>query len=156
MNNLKKRMGMYKAADVDRLLFKIRCDYEQCLKEQKERIFLLREENRKMAQTIEKYKGNETYIVGAIAGAEETAHSIISAAEQKARERLERLEGEEKQISMAIEGCCQRLYKLKRASEAIYRAVSKVIGEHDESENDTAQYGVIRAVKVFPAARVSD
>lgn len=156
MNNLKKRMGMYKAADVDRLLYKIRSDYEGCLKEQKERIFLLREENREMAQMIEKYRSNEAYIIGAITGAEDTARSIISEAEHKARARLERLESEEKQIMLAVEGCCQRLYKLKRASEAIFRAVSKVMGEHEETEKEAAQQGVIRAVRVFPAARISD
>jgi cell division septum initiation protein DivIVA len=133
MNNLKKSvLGSYRAADVDKLLAKVRVDYEKCLKEQKERILKLREENREMSAVIEKYKANEKLIGGAITRAEETAQSIVSAAEKKARERLDRVEEEEKQIRMAIEAGCQRLYKLRRASEAIYRAIVKTIGDHDE------------------------
>ena len=45
MNNLKKSiMGKYNAADVDKLLRKVRDDYEECLKNQKERIFKLKGE----------------------------------------------------------------------------------------------------------------
>jgi cell division septum initiation protein DivIVA len=156
MDNLKKSfIGTYKAADVDALLRKVRDDYERCLKEQKDRIIQLREDNREMAQMITKYKSNEQYIIGAITRAEETAEAIISGAEKRARARVEILENEELQLRVAAEGCCQRLYKLKRASEAIYRAVSKVIGDHEETEKTPAQYN-IRPVKAFPAAVISD
>lgn len=155
MNNLKKSiMGKYNAADVDKLLQKVRKDYEECLKEQKDRIIQLREDNREMASLIEKYRDNEKYIIGAITRAEETAQSMIFEAEMKAKERLESLENEEKQIKTAIEGCCQRLYKLKLASEAIYRAVSKVIGDHEE-DTVLVQYN-LRPVKPFPAAHIID
>ncbi len=143
MHNLKKNMlGSYKAADVDKLLSKVRIDYEKCLKEQKERIVKLREENREMEELIERYKANEKLIVGAITRAEETAQSIVSAAEKKAAERLSRVADEEKQIRMAVEAGCQRLYKLKRASEAIYRAIAKATGDHE----DQIQPGVVRPV----------
>lgn len=133
MHNLKKNMlGNYKAEDVDKLLSKVRIDYEKCLKEQKERIVKLREENKEMTEVIERYKINERLIVGAITKAEETAQSIVNAAEKKASERLARVAEEEKQIRMAVEAGCQRLYKLKRASEAIYRAIAKATGDHDE------------------------
>ena len=39
MHNLKKNiLGNYRAEDVDKLLSKVRIDYEKCLKEQKERL----------------------------------------------------------------------------------------------------------------------
>lgn len=156
MNNLKKSItGKYNAEDVDKLLQKVRNDYEDCLKEQKERIIQLRDENKEMALLIEKYKNNEKYLIGAITKAEETAQSIVSEAEKKARERLEILENEEDQIKMAIEGCSQRLYKLKRASEAIFRAVAKIMGDHEEAEKILIQYS-LRPVKTFPAAHISD
>jgi cell division septum initiation protein DivIVA len=67
MYNLKKNiLGSYKAEDVDKLLSKVRIDYEKCLKEQKERILKLREENREMATLIERYKNSEKLIIGAI------------------------------------------------------------------------------------------
>lgn len=144
MHNLKKNMlGNYKAEDVDKLISKVRIDYEKCLKEQKERIVKLREENKEMTEVIERYKVNERLIVGAITKAEETAQSIISAAEKKASERLARVAEEEKQIRMAVEAGCQRLYKLKRASEAIYRAIAKATGDHDEQ---APAAGMIRPV----------
>ena len=156
MNNLKKSiMGTYNAADVDALLLKVRNDYERCLKEQKDRIFRLREENKELSLMLEKYKSSERYIIGAITKAEETAQSIIGGAEREARGKLEKAEREQKQILMAIEGCCQRLYKLKRASEAIYRAVSKVIGEHEE-EDKTVIQSKIRAIKPVAAVHMSD
>jgi len=144
MHNLKKNvLGSYKAADVDKLLSKVRIDYEKCLKEQKDRIVKLREENREMATLVERYKSNEKLIVGAITRAEETAQSIVTAAEKKAEERLARVADEEKQIRMAVEAGCQRLYKLRRASEAIYRAIAKATGEHEEQAQPP---GVIRPV----------
>lgn len=137
MNNLKKSvMGKYNAEDVDKLLKKVRNDYETCLKEQKERIMELREENRAMLSQIDQYKNNEKYIVGAITKAEETAHSIIDEAEKNAKQRLESVKNEEKQIKTAIHGCYQRLNKLRTASEAIFRAVTKVMGEHEEVDKN--------------------
>ena len=133
MHNLKKNMlGSYNAGDVDKLLSKVRIDYEKCLKEQKERILKLRDENKDLTTMLDQYKHNEKLIVGAMTRAEETAQSIVNAAEKKARERLARVEDEEKQIRMAVEAGCQRLYKLKRASEAIYRAISKATGDRDD------------------------
>ncbi len=133
MHNLKKSiLGSYNAGDVDKLLSKVRIDYEKCLKEQKERILKLREENKEMSAILDQYKNNEKLIIGAITRAEETAQSIINNAEKKAKERLMRVEDEEKQIRIAVEAGCQRLYKLKRASEAIYRAISKATGDRDD------------------------
>ncbi len=144
MHNLRKNvLGHYKAEDVDKLLSKVRIDYEKCLKEQKERIVKLREENKEMSSIIEQYKCSEKLIVGAITRAEETAQNMLSAAEKKAQERLERAAEEEKQLRLAIEAGCQRLYKLKRASEAIYRAIAKATGDHDES---ISAPGVVRPV----------
>lgn len=156
MDNLKKSIiGTYRAADVDALLKKVREDYEKCLKEQKERIFKLREENREMSAMIAKYKSYEQQIIGAITKAEEAADSIIREAEARAKKRIEILKNEERQLKEAAEGCCQRLYKLKRASEAIYRAVSKVVGDHEEIEITPLQY-TIRPVKAFPTVKTSD
>ena len=146
MDNLKKSiMGKYNAEDVDVLLKKVRSDYEKCLKEQKDRILKLRDENKEMAQMVGKYKDNEKYIIGAITRAEETAQSIINDAEQRADHIIKKAQNEKMQIMMAIEGCYNRLLKLRQASESIYRAVSKVMGTHEE-ENGTIKVRPIRRV----------
>ena len=54
--------GHYRAADVDRLLMKLRCDYENRLKEQKQRILELRSENKALREQIKKYQENAQYV----------------------------------------------------------------------------------------------
>jgi len=136
MNSLKKSiMGKYNAEDVDELLQKVRNDYELCLKEQKERILTLREENREKTLVIEKYKKDEKYIINAITKAEETAQSIIAEAEIRALKRIDMAKSEEKKIDMAISDSYQRLCKLTRASEAIYRSVIKVLADFESTSS---------------------
>ena len=133
MNNLKKSiMGKYNAADVDRLLFKVRIDYELSLKEQKERIISLRNENRELAQTLAGFRSNEQYIIGAITRAEETAQAILNQAKVQADEILEQAKREQQQIKTAVEGCYEKLQRLRITSEDIYRAVTKAVGEQEE------------------------
>ncbi|MDD5017689.1 MAG: DivIVA domain-containing protein [Eubacteriales bacterium] len=147
MENLKKSiMGKYNATDVDMLLLKVRSDYEKCLKEQKERIIKLREENKEMSMMIERYKSNEKYIIGAITKAEETAQSIVNDAERKAKERLKMAENEQKQIMMAAQGCYLRLCRLRQVSETIFRAVSTVMGGFDETEK-SEMTGNVRPIR---------
>jgi cell division septum initiation protein DivIVA len=156
MDGLKRSItGKYNANDVDRLLLKVRNDYEKCLKEQKERIISLREENREIQSILEKHKSNEEYIIEVIARAEETADLIIKEADLKAKEKIEAAEKEERRLRYDIEVNCQRLYKLKRASEAIFRAVSKVLGEHIDDENIRIQNN-IRPLTTFIRSRIND
>lgn len=140
MNNLKKSiMGKYNAADVDKILKKVRDDYEECLKNQMERIFKLREENRELLGALEVYRSNEQYISSALTHAEETAQTIIAQARLDAQRQLELAHREAQQIRMAADGCYQRLCKLKGASETIHRAVLNVIGEYDEPQNSNVR-----------------
>jgi cell division septum initiation protein DivIVA len=156
MIRLKKSItGRYKAADVDNLLIKVRNDYEKCLKEQKNRIITLREENKELKETVGEYKNNERCIITAITKAEETAQSILREAEQKAQTIIEGAHAEEEQIKTEVKECYQRLCKLKRASEAILRAVSTVMGDHEETDKKPVQYG-LRPVMPFPAAQITE
>ncbi len=135
MNNLKRSMtGKYNADDVDMLLLKVRNDYEDCLKEQRDRIMTMRDENRGLKLQLKRFIENEQYIVGAIARAEETAKSIVLEAQAQAADIVVKARNEEKQLNMAVAGCYQKLLRLKGASEEIYRAMSKTIGEQDTAE----------------------
>lgn len=134
MEKLKKSiMGKYNAADVDILLKKVREDYEQCLKNQKERILILRDENKEMAAVLEAYRKNEQKISSAITHAEETAQSIIRQAKEKAAQCLENAQREAQGIKAAAECYYRRLCSLKKASETIHKAFDKVI--NDEPTN---------------------
>ena len=130
MDKLKKSiMGKYNAEDVDILLQKVRDDYEQCLKSQKERIVVLRSENKELSRLIEMYKNDERYIASAMTRAEETAQVILAQAEAQANRRIEQAHREAQHIKAAAEGCYKRLCSLKKASESIYKAVTHVVGE---------------------------
>lgn len=150
MNNLKKSiMGKYNAEDVDKLLLKVRNDYEECLKEQKKRIFELREQNSEMTIVINEYRQKEKYIVSTIIKAEETAQSIIEQAELEVRTKQLRVVNEEKQIKVAIAGCYQKLYNLKIASESIFSAVSKAIGECEKIDIFPKESNVRQIKRIF-------
>lgn len=135
MNNLKKSItGKYNADDVDMLLLKVRNDYEECLKEQRDRIMAMRDENRELKQQLKTFRENEQYIVGALARAEETAKSIVLEAQAQAADIVIKARNEEKQLNMAVAGCCQKLLRLKGASEEICRAIAKTVGEQETIE----------------------
>ncbi len=139
MNNLKKSiMGKYNAADVDRLLLKVRNDYEECLKEQKERIMTLRDENHELKNQLVKHQHNEQYIIGTFTRAEETAQAIIAEAHNQAKVIVQKAKNEEKLMQTAVVGCYQKLCKLKSASEEVYRAVAKAVGEQEELEKTSS------------------
>lgn len=140
MNSLKKSiMGKYNAADVDMLLQKVREDYELCLKNQKERIFGLREENRELLVALERYRNNERYISGALTRAEETAQALILRAKAQAQQQLEQARAQQLLLNNAAEGCYRRLCKLRGASESICKDVARVIGEYDEPEKNNVR-----------------
>ena len=150
MNSLKKSiMGKYNAEDVDKLLQKVRNDYELCLKEQKERIVALREDNRKKASCIEAYKENEKYIVSAITKAEETAQSILDDAEDKAQKRLDLSKREIARIGAAVQSSYQRLHKLSRASEAIARSVASLLAEYESAGNEAEAIHIKPVKKLY-------
>ena len=126
--------GKYNANDVDILLLKVRNDYEECLKEQRDRIMAMRDENHELIMQLKQFKENEQYIIGAIARADETAKSIILDAQAQAVDIVEKARIGEKQISLATAGCYQKLCRLKAASEEIFRAVSRTVSEQENIE----------------------
>ena len=126
--------GKYNADDVDMLLLKVRNDYEECLKEQRDRIVAMRDEIRELKLTLKNFRENEQYIVGAIARAEETAKAIVLEAQAQAADIVVKARNEEKQLGIAAAGCFNKLCRLKAASEEIARAVSKIVGDQAGAE----------------------
>jgi len=107
----------------------VRNDYEQCLKNQKERIIELRDENKELSSALEMYKNSEHYISNAITRAEETAQVIIAQANAQAQQLIEQARREAQALKDASEGCYQRLHKLRSASESIHKAVTHALEE---------------------------
>lgn len=131
--------GKYRGRDVDKLIQQIRSDYEECLKEQKQRILELREENKKLAAFVEKYRKEAQYVSDAIAQAEQTARKIIERAELEAMNRLADAETKSHQMQMEARACVQRLLKLREASESVYMAVCKALPDNDTAAEVSAR-----------------
>jgi cell division septum initiation protein DivIVA len=129
--------GKYNAADVDRLLLKIRCDYENCLREQKQRILELRSENRDLLAVVDKYRTDAQYVSDTIAQAQHTAKKIVQQAEIKAMRLLAEAEARSHHLEMETQACATRLEKLKKASESVYKAACRALPEEDQ--NDSAR-----------------
>ncbi len=142
MDGLKKTWtGHYHAADVDRLLMKLRCDYESRIKEQQLRILELRNENKALREQVRKYRADAQYISKIIARAEQTAKMIVEQAEMKAMRCLAESEAISHRMQMKAHDCQKRLLRLKKASESVYLAVCRAVPEEssDESARAVAQ-----------------
>jgi cell division septum initiation protein DivIVA len=135
--------GNYRAADVDRLLMKLRCDYESRMKEQKLRILELRSENQALREQLKKHQADAQYISKIIARAEQTAKMIIEQAEMKAMRCLAESEAMSHRMQMKARDCQKRLLRLKKASESVYLAACRAVPEESPDESARA---VARAV----------
>jgi cell division septum initiation protein DivIVA len=135
------RTGKYHAADVDRLLMKLRCDYENCLREQKLRILELRNENKALMALADRHQADAQYVSEIIARAERTAKTIIEQAEMKAMRCLAESEAMSHRMQMEARDCARRLVGLKKASESVYMAACQAVPEEpgDDSARAVAQ-----------------
>ena len=134
MEDIKKSLtGKYSARDVDKLLHKVKSDYEECLREQKQRIMELREENKALAAVVQKYRSDAQYVSDAITQAEQMAKQIVEQAELKAMNCLAEAEARSNQMQAEARACAQRLLKLKKDSESVYRALCKAVSDENPS-----------------------
>ena len=129
MNGLKKTiMGYYHPEEADRLIAKIREDYEACLKNQKQRILELRSENKELSAAVEQIYLNKQYGVDAMRQAEQAANQIIKQAEFEARRLLDEARKEDLQLRAEAAACRRSLLRIKQASEIVYLAACKAVG----------------------------
>lgn len=155
MEGLKKtRTGKYRAADVDRLLMKLRCDYESCLREQKLRILELRNENKTLMALTERYQADAQYVSEIIVRAEQTAKAIVEQAEMKAMKCLSESEAMSHRMQMEARDCLKRLVGLKKASESVYMAACQALPE--EPGDDPARAVAQAVLSLYDTAHRND
>jgi len=140
------RTGKYRAADVDRLLLKLKLQYEDCMREQKQRIIELRNENKALSSAVEEYRTDAQYVSVAIARAQQTAKQIVEQAELKAMKCLSEAEDRSYRLHMEARACAKRLQKLKEASESVYLAACRATLPEDGRTPDEAVRAVAQAV----------
>ena len=146
MEGLKRSLtGKYNARDVDRFILKIKTDYEECLREQKQRIMDLREEHKALTAIVQQYRSDVQYVSDAITQAEQTAQQIIDKAELQAMNCLAEAEARSHQMQAEARACIQRLLKLKKASESVYMAACKAVPD-DSAAADASIRAAAQAV----------
>ncbi len=128
MEDLKKTLtGNYNAREVDIFVKRIKRDYEECLREQRQRIMELREENKALTAIVQQYRADAQYVSDAISQAEQAAKQIIEQAELKAMNCMAEAEARSNQMQAEARACIHRLLKLKKACESVYMAACKAV-----------------------------
>ncbi len=153
MDDVKKSLtGKYSARDVDNLLQRIKRDYEECLREQKQRIMELREENKALAAIVQQYRSDAQYVSDAISQAEQMAKQIVEQAELKAMNCLAEAEARSHQMQAEARACIQRLLKLKKASESVYMAVCKAVPDENSAAEVTVRAAAEAVLSLYDPA----
>ena len=102
----------------------IKNDYENTMRAQKERIFQLREENRRLTLALDAYKLRESAIASAMIDSYEQADAIIKQAKRKAERSVDEINIRYMEIldkkktlildvNSEIETLCKKLYSMK-------------------------------------------
>ena len=73
-------------------------DYEKLLKEQKDRILALRDENQLLQDKLKTFENSRSAIVAAMVGAQKASQEIISASKQEAQSILDKAEQKRKRL----------------------------------------------------------
>lgn len=154
MESIRKSLtGKYNARDVDRFLLRIKRDYEECLREQKQRIMELREENKVLSEIVQQYRSDAQYVSDAITHAEQTAKQIIEQAELKAMICIAEAEAKSHQMQSEARACVQRLLKLKKASESVYKAACKAVPDENPAVNTSVRVAAQAALSLCDSGR---
>ncbi len=121
MTEIKTSILGYSKAQVEELLQKERVEYEKVLRSQKERIFSLREENRRISLELEALKQRESAIAAALVDARAKAEAIVNDTRQKlVREEAQR-KAEMASITHAAEKAREVLKQVaQEAVDAVY------------------------------------
>jgi len=120
----KTRTGKYAARDVDSYIAAFRADYERILKEQKERIITLREQNKQLKKRVDAYTENEKQICSVLIQAEITARKIIAEAEYTAADRRTKLIGEINAYQAAIRKYQEKIMRLEHIAVTMLKDIT--------------------------------
>ena len=149
MYDLKKTIfGCYRSEDVNMLIKKIKEDYEACLKQQKQRILELREENRRLSAAAEQYRLNAQYFMDVILEAEQSAKMIREQAQIKSLQLVAQAEKKCLALRAEAELCSRRLMKLKKAVESVYLAACKAADTQCAAPDDAISSAAHRVLSV--------
>ncbi len=108
-------------------------DYEQVIKEQRERIITLRDENSLLKKDLDELKTKKEEISRAILSAEKSKTLIIEEAKKRAEQILLAAKNDAKQNEQSVRYYCNSLYELEVRCERILEGISRELKKTDRA-----------------------
>jgi|GEM_PF-3098865 len=135
MAELKKTpTGKYNSIEVEEYVRSLRTDYEKSLKEQRERIIQLREENRRQKSELSEYVKNERYLSSALIEAEQRAVEILENANVTAQDIQRGAKDKLDFINEKIDEYREKIYEIEDYAIKILQSVILEVSKIREDE----------------------
>lgn len=112
---------------------RIKEDYESVIREQKERILALRDQNTILAKRVADLEGDHAAISGALITAQQTADQIIAQAKTQAGHILAQAMNQCEQEQKTHVYYTNALQDLEKRCERILSAIAQELSEHKKS-----------------------
>ncbi len=127
LRSSKKDKSAEKAEKYNKSVAALPTDYELEIRESRERMFNLREENRMLKEQLDEQKKNERYISGVMLNAEKAAEKIIADADFEAAKKIYAVKEQEKQLQVLIAKYTKELLEIQKiASGLLHDIVERV------------------------------
>ena len=155
LTDIKTSILGYSKAQVEELLQNERVEYEKVLRSQKERIFSLREENRRISLELEALKQRESAIAAALVDARAKAEAIVNDTRQKLVHEEAQRKAEMANITQAAEKARAVLKQVaQEAVDAVYGMRENLEGVRkkirlDDEEEPTKPVTVVETPRVI-------
>ena len=108
-------------------------DYEQVIKEQRERIITLRDDTSLLKKDLAELKTKKEEISRAILSAEKSKTLIIEEAKKRAEQILLAAKNDAKQNEQSVRYYCNSLYELEVRCERILEGISRELKKTDRA-----------------------
>jgi len=123
-----------KINDFEQKYIDLQQEYEQEIKESRDRMFNLREDNRLLKEQLESFKTNEKYISGVMMNAQKAAEQIVSDAEFEANKKIFSVQEEERQLQGMISKYTNELVEIQKITSGLLHDIVERVAQLAHSE----------------------
>ena len=109
-------------------------EYEKEIKDSRDRLFSLREENRILKEQLEDFKTNEKYIAGVMLSAKKAAEQIIADAEFEANKKIFSVQEEERQLQTLISRYTNELVEIQKITSGLLHDIVERVSQLSHNE----------------------
>lgn len=109
-------------------------EYEQEIRDSRDRLFSLREENRILKEQLEDFRTNEKYIAGVMLSAKKAAEQIIADAEFEANKKIFAVQEEERQLQGLISKYTNELIEIQKITSGLLHDIVERVSQLSHNE----------------------